>query len=147
MSVIYVTRTLQPDIPDEPKKEDKKDEEKVEPISEKIEIQQVEEDKEDIKNQIEEKPKQRSFGILQNNILRIKATHGAMEIILKKCQELGVQYEDDTFKHDASSLVHNAFEEEGHKILVDKNWTGIIWKKASEFYCFKNSSKKLEIFP
>ncbi len=32
----------------------------------------------------------RSFGILQNNILRTKVTHGAMKMILKKCQEMGV---------------------------------------------------------
>jgi len=42
--------------------------------------------------------------------LRIKATHGAMELILKKCRELGVHFEDDKFKHDASSIVPNAFE-------------------------------------
>jgi len=42
--------------------------------------------------------------------LRIKATHGAMETILRKCQELGVQFQDDVFKHNASSLIANAFE-------------------------------------
>lgn len=59
-----------------------------------------------------------------------------MELILKKCQELGVHFEDDKFKHDASSIVPNAFEEGGHQILSYKNWNSITWQKASELHCF-----------
>lgn len=66
-----------------------------------------------------------------------------MELILKKCDELGVQFEDDTFKHDASSLVPHAFEEEGHNLLVAKNWTTITWQKASTLSSLLNTEKKL----
>jgi calpain-15 len=70
-----------------------------------------------------------------------------METILRKCQELGVQFQDDVFKHNASSLIANAFEEEGHKKMVAKNWTSITWKKASEIPLLKAKSGILEIFP
>ncbi len=49
---------------------------------------------------------------------------------MRKC------YEDDEFKHDASSLVPLAFEAQGKKILIYYNWQNITWIKASNLKYF-----------
>ena len=106
MSVIIVSRTLPLSLDQRLKLH--QDSDVNDHGSEEVEIDHIEEEEQ--KDIIQERPNQRSFGILQNNVLRIKATHGAMEIVLKKCQDMGVQFQDDKFAHDASSLVHNAFD-------------------------------------